>query len=147
MDTVEEAIKLRRHLETEDTLAGFSDPAFADRLAREQSLWSVDRVWDFLQGIGSQQKQFLSVLMRKARVRHTEMAEQLGISQLALAGVLSGLAKQMRGMGLAPISLYQVEHAWEKGKRQRTFSLNRGFVLAAQDAGWPDILKGKKVPK
>lgn len=148
VDTAEEAIKLRHHLETEDVVAGLSDPEFADRLTREQSLWSVDRVWDLLQGIGTQQKQFLAALMRKSRIGHTDMVQELGLSsQVALAGVLSGLTKQMRAMGLAPVSLYHVEHSWKNKKRQRTFSLNRGFVLAARDAGWPDAWKGKKLLK
>lgn len=137
-DTVEEAMRLREKLETEDARRAAADPEFAKSITREGTLWTEDRVLDLLNGIGLTQRRFLEALAYKA-IDARDMEKTLGLdSQVALAGVLSGLSKQLRSMGIAPVSLYLVDTSWHGKKKERTFSLARGFKVVARDMGWPN---------
>jgi len=143
-DTAKEAMELRQKLEHEDFLYAQANPDFKEQLIREQTLWTLDKFWELVNSIGDAQKRFLETLARKDRVTSIEMAEALRLdSQIALAGVVSGLSKQLRGMGFSPTVLYKVDTQWHKKKKERTFSLLPGFKSAAEDAGWPDDWKNK----
>ena len=84
--------------------------------------------------------------MGKREVDSTQLVKGLGLgSQIALAGVLSGLSKQLRSMGLSPTELYRVDTSWRENKRVRRFTLMPEFELAAQDAGWPEAWREKGV--
>ncbi|HUJ94769.1 MAG TPA: hypothetical protein VLW84_05850, partial [Terriglobales bacterium] len=120
MDTVDEAVALRQRLEREDYDAAKADPKIHRKLLRAQAVWTADRFWDLLNGIGESQKRLLEALMGKREVDSTQLVKGLGLgSQIALAGVLSGLSKQLRSMGLSPTELYRVDTSWRENKRVR----------------------------
>lgn len=144
-DTVEEAVALRERLETDDYEAAKADPKTHRSLLRAQSNWTADRVWDLLNGLGESQKQLLECLMKRDSTNNELLALFMELdSQVALAGVLSGLSKQVKALGLSPTELYRVDTSWDGKKRVRYFSLNSEFKVAAQDAGWPEAWKGVK---
>ena len=146
-DTVEEAMRLREKLEAEDAHRAAADPEFAKSLTREGTLWTEDRVLDLLNGIGVAQRRFLEALAARS-VSANDMTGILKLdSQVALAGVLSGLSKQLRAMGIAPVSLYLVDTSWHGKKKERTFALARGFRVVARDMGWPEDWPKKKRSK
>jgi len=146
VDTVDEAVALRQRLEREDYDAAKADPKIHRKLLRAQAVWTADRFWDLLNGIGESQKRLLEALMGKREVDSTQLVKGLGLgSQIALAGVLSGLSKQLRSMGLSPTELYRVDTSWRENKRVRRFTLMPEFELAAQDAGWPEAWREKGV--
>ena len=145
-DTAEEAIELRRKLEKEDYDAAKTNPQFHAKLLREQGNWTPDRVWDLLQGIGKSQKDLLAIVVKQQNISSTALAKRLGLaSQIALAGVLSGLSKQLRAMGLSSITLLRIETVWTGKTKTRFFSVMPEFKIAARDAGWPDAWESKKV--
>jgi hypothetical protein len=54
-----------------------------------------------------------------------------------LAGIQSGLARQVRVLGLEPSDLYQVHISWKNGQRTRYFAVDPGFRFAAEEQDWP----------
>jgi hypothetical protein len=73
------------------------------------------------------------------RVPTTEIIKTLKIgSEEALAGVLSGLSKQLKKVGRQPSELYTVTVQWVTDGKVRRFGLTHGFRWAATQLGWPD---------
>lgn len=140
VDTPDEAISLARKLEQEDEADVRLGNISEEELVYENTRWSEDRFLSMTENIGIAQQKFLAVLLDSLRgpVNVDTIAKKLGVhSAMALAGVQSGLAKQLRAIGLEPIDLYRVEISWTDGERRRFLTLNEGFRLAALDAGWP----------
>jgi hypothetical protein len=138
-DTVDEAITLRRKLENDDRAlweAGEEIPTWEEE--RKQA-WSPDIVTDLLKHVGLQQRKFLRVLAEGNHKRSEEILEALGLkSEESLAGVLSGLSKQLKKLGIPVSELYAVQVEWTGKAKKRFFWLTREFRSAAEELGWPD---------
>lgn len=100
--------------------------------------WTPDRFVSLVENIGSLQKQFLRALIDAEHgIEADEVRRRLKLpSLMALAGVQSGLVKQVRALGLEPYNLYQVHISWADNERTRYFTLDDGFRLVAQQEGW-----------
>lgn len=139
-DTPDEAIRLREILQKYDREDVENGNIIEEALIYDTTKWSEDRFLSMAQNIGIAQQKFLAVLLASPRgpVNVETIAKKLGVnSAMALAGVQSGLAKQLRANGLEPIDLYRVEISWMGDERNRFLTLNEGFRLAALDCGWP----------
>jgi hypothetical protein len=135
-DTVEEAIALRNRLEGEDR-AAIEDGEEPDEISEQ--VWTPDNVMDLLRGIGIQQKLFLKVLFENGTVTSDAVMEKLRLgSDLVLAGVLSGLSKQLKKLGVKPWDLYTTKVEWTGSKKTRSFGLANGFHWVASTLGWPE---------
>lgn len=67
------------------------------------------------------------------------MLKTLGLkSEESLAGVLSGLSKQLKKLGIPVAELYAVRVEWTGKSKKRFFWLTREFRSAAEELGWPD---------
>jgi len=140
-DTVEEAVTLRNKLREEDLAHGI-DEEYDREIRREpqfQAVWDVDTFVELMENIGPLQKLFLRELFAKGQVPSSALRKALGLdSEIALAGVISGLSKQLKGMNLSSANLYTVDVRWKGKSKTRLFSLTQGFSIAGMEAGWPD---------
>jgi len=140
-DTPEEAIALREKLEAEDRKeARLGTPFSAEALLSEQTKWTPDRFHELVESIGPMQKRLLAVLLlaREHSISAEAARKGTGVGSLmALAGVQSKLARQVRALGLEPSDVYQVQIDWMDGERKRYFTVDKGFRLVAHDDGWP----------
>ena len=90
-----------------------------------------------MHGIGEQQRAAVEALLEHPTIPSEELAKKLKMSSSSMAGVFSGLSKQMKALNLHPMELYQTSITWEEGERVRRISLDLGFRLAAEEADWP----------
>ncbi len=68
------------------------------------------------------------------------IVERMGMdSEVALAGVISGLSKQLRKMSLSPRDVYFVDVQWKGKSKERLFLLSSDFREALNELGWPDV--------
>src|SRR5579862_4711953 len=107
-DTVEEAIELRDRLEMEDRIAIESgeDPDW-----REEQVWTPETAKELLDNLGEYQKAFLRTLHehRGVWMASEDILKETKLdSEVAFAGVLSGLSKQLKKINLRPSNLYEV---------------------------------------
>lgn len=138
------SIALRRRLEREDDAAiEMGEPL---DWIEEESKWTADTVMDLIKNIGSRQKDFLQLLFERFAVTSDQAIEALGLeSEVAFAGVLSGLSKQLKKLNLSPWNLYDVHVQWKGKEKQRSFQLASTFRFAALELGWPDWDRPKKL--
>lgn len=138
-DTAEEAIRLREALETASLRQKSAD---GERLQlSEQNAWTPDVFTEFVESIPPLGQQFLKVLMAQPQVLipSTEINKALGFKKhIELAGVLSGLSKQLKKLGMRPHQLYFVDVSWNGKQKERGFAIDREFLLAAEEIGWPE---------
>jgi hypothetical protein len=135
-DTPGEAIALREQLEAYDQAAieAGEDPSDA-----EDQIWTPDLVVDLLKSAGKNQKGFLRALFDKTYVSSDEVIKQLGLpNEISLAGVLSGLSKQLKKLSIKPWDLYTAQIEWDGKGKTRSFLLSQRFRGAAGELGWPD---------
>jgi hypothetical protein len=134
-DTPEEAAALRMELEREDE----SDGTVRSRHAR-YTLWTPDKVEEVITTIGELQKAFLAVLCAVDKaIPSKTLVERMGIdSEVALAGTISGLSKQLRKMSVSPRDVYVVNVKYEGNKKERSFVLMQDFKEALEELGWPE---------
>jgi hypothetical protein len=136
-DTLEEATRLRKHLEDQDAEASGADVLAAEQI-RSESVWTPDTLWNFVHAIKPQQKKAVAALFENSSLWAGGLATAIGIEESALGGVLSGLSKQLRQLELRPSDLYQVHTDWSDGQRRRLFFLQPAFRLTAEEVGWPE---------
>jgi len=144
-DTPEEAIQLRKQLEVEDLQRRVSDPETADWHLRQESPWTPDVFWNFINSLQLRQLNLMRVLWLNNGmhgITSTGIAKAMHMHETKLAGTLSGLSKLLKTMGLKPYDLYSVDTAWSGKEKTRTFHLQRSFCLAAEEAGWPEEKEG-----
>jgi hypothetical protein len=136
-DTPQEAIELRSLLEFKDARA-HENGEEVDYI--EDQLWTHDTVMDLLKGIGAQQMAFLLALEENnGSMFSDQVCKQLQLgSELVLAGVLSGLSKQVKKLGLRPEDLFRVTIHWKGKDKARSFRLNSHFEWIAANLGWPE---------
>ncbi len=132
-DSVQEAISLQAGLAQHDATFGPYESGITPRV------WTADLAMDLLNGIGELQKKFLATLSNRAQLSSSTLVERIGLeSEIALAGVISGLSKQLRKMSINPTSLYSVEVVWKGKGKTRFFRLSSDFHDALVELGWPD---------
>jgi hypothetical protein len=133
-DTPEEAIRLRQQLEVEDILKVGPSDSGIDGLG---GLWIPEVFATFLQTIGEKQKAAVSLMAEHAGIGSAKLAKRLKLdSQTALAGVISGLSKQLKTLDLELDNLYMVKTKWNGKKKEELFFLRESFRQAAEKAGW-----------
>jgi hypothetical protein len=139
VDTPEEAAKTLEHFEKEDRLAAEAGGVDEDQVLYEKTKWTDDRFQDLVNNIGAAQKLFLAALLNgQFPLRAEAVADKIHApSSMALSGILSGLAKQVRAIGLEPIDMYRVHITWTEGERRRFLTLDEGFRLMAEQNNWP----------
>ncbi len=139
VDTAAEATELQHKLKMHDALYGSYGSAIP------QKIWSADLAMDLLNGIGELQKKFLAVLSNRDQLSSGELVERIGLeSEVALAGVVSGLSKQLRKMSINPASLYSVEVVWKGKGKTRFFRLSGDFHGALIELGFPEAWQAGK---
>jgi hypothetical protein len=138
-DSVDEAVALRRRLEINDQLA-FESGADIDVFEEEKrQVWTPDTVMDLLKGTGPHQRAFLKALSDGKEVDGDKVLKALSLqSAVSLAGVLSGLSKQLKKLQVKPSELYTVTVKWSGKNKTRSFWLSADFRNAADELGWPD---------
>jgi len=139
VDTPHEAVELINKLDQHEVLYG------TYRRENPPRVWTADLAMDLLNGIGEMQKKFLAVLSSKNTVKSRALAEELKMdSEVALAGVVSGLSKQLRKMSIQPSSLYRVDVEWKGKEKERSFLLSSDFRDALTELGWPEAWQARK---
>jgi hypothetical protein len=135
-DTPEEARTLRKQLELDDqlTLEDGDEPS-----KMIEPVWTPDNVLEFLKSAGTLQKSFLRVLFEGSWVPSDIVLKKLELdSEVAFAGVLSGLSKQLKKHGLKSWNLYVVNVEWAGKSKSRSFRLLNDFRVTAIELGWPE---------
>jgi len=138
-DSVEEAVALRRRLEINDQIAFESGEEVDVYEEERRQVWTPDAVVDLFKGIGFQQRHFLKALAEGTEVPSPQILGVLGLqSEVAFAGVLSGLSKQLKKLGINNSDLYTVSVKWNATNKSRSFRLSPSFSAAAGELGWPE---------
>jgi hypothetical protein len=76
-------------------------------------------------------------MSRHAGIGSAELAKGLKLnSQTALAGVISGLSKQLKTLDLELGDLYTIKTKWNGKKKEELFFLRESFRRAAEEVGW-----------
>ncbi len=138
-DTPEEAIALRKKLEAEDeyALEIGEEPDWT-----QEEVWTPDAAMGLLENIGRQQELFLQAMYQDDVITSNEAIKRLSLdSELAFAGVLSGLSKQLKKLEKKPWELYTTQVRWNGKEKTRSFRLSNGFRWAAHELGWPENWK------
>jgi hypothetical protein len=146
-DTPEEAAKLVKLLREMDRTEGiYDDDGYTeDGDPVYQKVWDADTFMELMRNLGDLQKDFLRAIFAKNQVPSAVILKTLGIdSEVALAGILSGLSKQLKSINLASGDLYSVTVKWSGKQKKRLFTLNPDFMGAAIETGWPDEWEGAK---
>ncbi|MDR3797831.1 MAG: hypothetical protein P4K93_06740 [Terracidiphilus sp.] len=132
-DSVQEAVSLQAGLTQYDFVVGSHGSENTPRV------WTADLAMDLLNNIGELQKKFLAALSNGANLSSSSLVEVIGVeSEIALAGVISGLSKQLRKMSANSASLYSVEVVWKGKGKTRFFKLSSDFRDTLIELGWPE---------
>ena len=136
-DTIEEAIELSNRLDEEDRIAIMAGDEPNDD---SQQRWTPDVTTELLQSLGDYQKAFLKALYEsRTWLQSDQIVKQLSLdSEVSLAGVLSGLSKQSKGINIMPWHLYEIQVSWKGKSKTRSFKMTTGFRGALDEIGWPE---------
>lgn len=135
-DTAAEALEMKNLLDEQDKFATMS----GEELTSDAHAWTPDVTKEFLESLGELQKAFIRELFqRRVFVTSQEIREALSLkSEIAFAGVLSGLSKQAKKLELMPGYIYEVMVTWKGKGKTRSFKLTHSFRWALDEIGWPD---------
>jgi hypothetical protein len=134
-DTPDEAIALRQKLEY--SMRFPPDPLKV--MDKEERFWTLDRFVDAFEGLGEMQRELLIEIHRKRGITSDELVTALRLkSEVALAGVLSGLSKQLKKVGIEPRNVFSIQVDWTGKSKVRSFFLDDFFVAAGKDLNWPN---------
>jgi hypothetical protein len=134
VDTVDEAMALRDRLKQADRAA----PRWRNPNSRSLT---PDTVVELLEQIGTLQRKFLEIVAKNNEpyITSESIVKAMKLdSEIAFAGVLSGLSKQLKKLSLKPFEIYSVRVAWTGKEKMRLFNLTQDFKLTADEIGWPD---------
>lgn len=139
-DTPDEAIALRSKLERSTRF-----PPDPHKIMDEaERFWTADRFMDVVEGIGERQRELLVAVRHKPGISSKELVEVLELeSEVALAGVISGLSKQLKKMQVEPRQVFIVRVDWAGKSKTRTFLLDDFFIGAGVEQNWPDAWPDK----
>jgi hypothetical protein len=134
-DTPEEAIALRNKLE-ESAMRLVIEGDKADVLS---ALWTPDKFMDVINGVGDLQRRFLLVINENPMITSQELVGKMGLdSEVALAGVISGLSKQLKQLDISLNQVLGIEVKWTGKTKTRRFILDDFFRHAAAEQNWPE---------
>jgi len=138
-DTPEEAIKLEALLRAATEKKAKADPAFARKVAQVESGWTEEKLRHALNKIGPMQMKMLVRIWENETIDAEDLAKELGLpSQVALAGVLSGLSKQLKPLNVRPNDILQIDVLWTGRNKTRIFAFQPGFEAVAEEYGFAD---------
>ena len=126
-------VELKTELEKADR-----DPerSFIERVL---DFWTPERFMDVMTGIGDMQRRMLLAVYQQPNITGRDLSSALGVgSEFALAGVVSGLSKQLRPLGIELGQVLLVNVRWGTKTKTRRFMLEDFFVSAGAEQGWPD---------
>lgn len=136
-DTPQEAAELRRLLEHQDADQGVH--------GMQSRFWTPDQALSLLDSLGEMQQKLLAILARGGSVPSGTIVLALKLdSEIALAGVISGLSKQCRKANLNPHDIYSVSVEWDGKQKERFFRMLDDFRYAIEELGWPEAWEQKK---
>jgi hypothetical protein len=120
VDTMAEAVALSTQL-------GQREAAYGD--GTRKSSWTADLAFDTLDKVGELQKKFLCELALYAcEIQGDKLVDKLGLeSAIALAGLISGLSRQLKKLAINPEDVYTVRVQWNGKTKDRFFILNPDF--------------------
>jgi hypothetical protein len=143
-DTPEEAVALRNELEKRDK-------AFIpehETMEQSYDFWTPDRFVDVVNGIGELQQRLLVAVCRKPGITSKELVRELRMdSEVALAGVISGLSKQLKQLGIEPKRVFGIDVKWKGKIKTRSFLLEDFFRYAGIEQNWPEAWEKKQAKK
>jgi hypothetical protein len=144
-DTPGEAIRLRKQLELDTYYQKQEGARWEETLAHP---WTPEVFNTFVTTVGEQQNRVVLFLAEHACANSSELRIHLRLeNEMALAGVMSGLSKQLKRIGLKPEDLYQVNTSWKGKKKERVFMILDSFRYAAGGSEWlKQTEKGEKMP-
>lgn len=143
-DTVEEAVALRAKLESSVRFP--PDPH--REMARLEKFWTPDKFKDVIDNIGALQHRLLIEVHKQPNISGDLLRQQLGLeSEVALAGVISGLSKQLKKMQIEPRQVFLIKVDWKGKNKNRTFLLDDFFVGAGTEQNWPDAWELERILK
>lgn len=143
-DTAEEAVALRNELERADK-AFVPEHEAIDQL---NAFWTPDRFMDVINGIGELQQRLLAIIWRRPRITSREIVRELRLeSEVALAGVISGLSKQLKQLGVELKQVFAIEVKWTGKNKTRRFILDDFFLQVGIEQDWPDAWEKKQAKK
>ena len=137
VDTIAELREVRAELDHSDR-----DPErqFIDRVL---DFWTSDRFMDVMLGLNDSQRNLLLAIYQRPNLTGRELAAALGLdSEFALAGVISGLSKQLKPMEIDLEQILTIKVKWTGKTKTRRFMLEDFFVSAGAVQGWPDAWGG-----
>jgi hypothetical protein len=146
-DTAKEAVALRTELE-KSTVPSVVEHDLMERMDRMYEFWTPDKFMDVIEGIGELQNRLLLTVRQKPRIGSAELVQALGLgSEVALAGVISGLSKKLKQLSIDLKQVLAVEVKWSGRVKTRKFILDDFFSAIGDEQGWPDDWpkKGKHV--
>jgi len=140
-DTAAEAVALRNELEK-------SDRAFIpehEEMDNSSAFWTPDRFMDVINGIGELQRKLLAIVHRKPGITSKELVKELRLeSEVALAGVISGLSKQLKQLDVEPKRVFVIDVKWKGKTKTRKFLLDDFFLQAGIEQDWPEAWDKKR---
>lgn len=143
-DTAEEAVALRNELEKSDK-AFIPEHEAMDQL---NAFWTPDKFMDVINGVGELQKRLLAAIFRKPGITAKELVKELRLdSEVSLAGVISGLSKQLKKMDIEPKQVFVIDVKWKGKIKTRSFLLDDFFLNAGVEQNWPDAWDKKQARK
>ncbi len=95
----------------------------------------------FIGSTGELGQAFIKYLLKQPRmlIPSSEITKALKLKkEIELAGVLSGLSKQLKKLNLRPHQLYFVDVSWDGKEKERSLAIDAGFEVAATEMGWPE---------
>lgn len=138
VDTAEEAWNIQRVLDSKI-------PQVYEEMTEFEAFWTPDRFVDTINGIGELQHRFLAAVFQTPGITSAEMVEKLQLkSEVALAGVISGLSKQLKQLGVEPRQVFLIDVKWTHAKKTRKFILDDFFKSAGAEQNWPDAWEQEK---
>lgn len=140
-DTAEEAIALREKLEFSKRFP--PDPH--KEMDKQEKFWTPDRFTTVIDNVGELQHRLLTEIHRKPGLPSEDLRRNLGLdSEVALAGVISGLSKQLKQLEIEPSQVFRITVTWAGKKKQRFFILNDFFAGAGIELNWPEAWEKRK---
>jgi hypothetical protein len=140
-DTPQEAVALRNELQKEDKVFV---PEY-EAMEKADALWTPDKFIDVIDGTGELQRHLLAEVFRNPGITSKQLVKKLGLeSEIALAGVISGLSKKLKQLDIEPKNVFLIDVKWTGKKKTRRFILDDFFLQAGIEQGWPAAWENKR---
>ncbi len=148
VDTPEQAVSLLDLLERRTAAKSLEHPpesaALSDSPIEAEICtvtWSPQLFLRFIARLGKSQRLVLQYMaVRGGSAADWELRRLVGVAgNQALAGVLSGVARQAIAEKIPPRAVFVLENLRSDGKRSSRYALSEGFLQATKAAQWPSL--------